>query len=105
MTASTTGFARSSRGSSAAAIRSSARATSRAEYKRRAVRRTSSTAAGRAFGSAFERERRARAERRDERAGFLPVGRDMQTLPIEGAAAVQAHEPQLRGRVDVTFQR
>src|SRR6185295_2788442 len=122
MTASTTGFAYASGAASSAAIRSSARATSRAEYKRRAVRRTRSASgrkllpafaalppslavAGNAEASAFERELRARLEGRDERTGFLPVGRGMQTLPIRVAAAVQPSEPQLRGRVDVAFQR
>src|SRR5688572_6493578 len=104
MTASTTGLASSSRGASSAAIRSSACATSRAEYKRRALRRASRTPAGSAGGSTLERERRARADELDERAGFLPVSRGMQSLPIETTAAVQPGEPQLRGRIDVTLQ-
>src|SRR5262245_19258565 len=104
MTASTTGLACSSNGVSFAAMRSSARATSRPEYKRRAVRRTSSTSAGTVSGSTLERELRPRVEGRDERIGFLPVGRGMQTLPIETPKAVQPREPQLRGRVDVALQ-
>src|SRR6185503_9434249 len=114
MTASTTGFVCSSSGVSSAAMRSSARATSRAEYKRRALRRTSCTSAGNAgtalppslaAGSTLERELRTLLEGRDERTGFLPVGRGMKILPIDVAAPVQPSELEVRRRVDVALQR
>ena len=70
MTASTTAFASTRRGASCCAIRVSARSTSRDEYRRRALR---SAARGASLTrSAAQFEARARTERLERRAGFVP---------------------------------
>src|SRR5512147_2179607 len=105
MTARTTGFACFSRDVASATMRWTARMTSAVEYSRRAPRRTASAAPARAATSTFEAEFRALGERADRGARFLPLGRGMQSLPVERAAAVQARQAQQGGRIHKTFQR
>src|SRR4051812_25884813 len=105
MTASTTGVACFSRDVASTPPPWMARMTSAAENSRRARRRAVSAALARAAASSFEVELRTFGERADGGARFLPLGRRMQGLPVERAAAVQAREAQLSRRIHKTFQR
>src|SRR5689334_5709834 len=99
MTASTTGFACFSCDVASATMRWMARMTSAVVYTLRARRRAATAALARAAASTLEVELRALGERANRGARLLPLGRGMQSLPVERAAAVQAREAQLGRRI------